>query len=144
MTGFFMLSFFIVKNGHFCFEYRYWIKTHILVPSNIGFFCKIINTSISLPILRYFNSATFYSTVCILFTTVQYLNDWMKNHQHSIGHRWELLVLHYHKIMVIYSYPFLVVLTQLLNFLMDNIYQWLYMCIKLFTWIILFMIVYVI
>ena len=27
-------------------------------------------------------------------------------------HRWELTVLHYHKIMVIYPYPFLVVIAQ--------------------------------
>ena len=30
-------------------------------------------------------------------------------------HRWELPVLHYHKIMVIYPYPFLVVITQLFS-----------------------------
>ena len=30
-------------------------------------------------------------------------------------HRWDLPVLHYHKIMVIYPYPFLVVITQLFS-----------------------------
>ena len=32
-----------------------------------------------------------------------------------IVHRWELSVLHYHEIMVIYPYPFLVVITQLFS-----------------------------
>ena len=31
----------------------------------------------------------------------------------SSNHRWELPVLHYHKILVIFPYPFLVVITQL-------------------------------
>ena len=30
-------------------------------------------------------------------------------------HRWELLVLYYHKIMVIYPYPFLVLITLLFS-----------------------------
>ena len=32
-----------------------------------------------------------------------------------MGHRWDLPVLRYHKIMVIYPYPFLVVITQLFS-----------------------------
>ena len=31
----------------------------------------------------------------------------------SVKHRWDLTVLHYHKIMVIYPHPFLVVINQL-------------------------------
>ena len=31
------------------------------------------------------------------------------------GHRWDLPVLHYHKIMVIYPYPFLVVIIKLFS-----------------------------
>ena len=30
----------------------------------------------------------------------------------AVEHKWELPVLHYHKIMVIYPYPFLVVIAQ--------------------------------
>ena len=61
----------------------------------------------------------------------------------SPSYRWELSVLYYHKIMVIYPYPFLVVITQLfsritcihdciciLKFYLDNIYSWLYMLYK--------------
>ena len=33
----------------------------------------------------------------------------------TVSHRWDLPVLHYHKIMVIYPYPFLVVITQLFS-----------------------------
>ena len=33
----------------------------------------------------------------------------------AVEHKWELPVLHYHKIMVIYPYPFLVVITQLFS-----------------------------
>ena len=33
------------------------------------------------------------------------------------GHRWELPVLHYQKIMAIYPYPFLVVITQLFSWI---------------------------
>ena len=33
------------------------------------------------------------------------------------NHRWDLPVLHYHKIMVIYPYPFLVVMTQLFSWI---------------------------
>ena len=32
-------------------------------------------------------------------------------------HRWDLPVLHYHKIMVIYPYPFLVVINQLFSWI---------------------------
>ena len=32
-----------------------------------------------------------------------------------VNHIWELPVLHYHKIMVIYPYPFLVVIIQLFS-----------------------------
>ena len=32
-----------------------------------------------------------------------------------VVHKWDLPVLHYHKIMVIYPYPFLVVITQLFS-----------------------------
>ena len=52
-----------------------------------------------------------------------------------VGHRQELPVLHYHEIMVIYLYPFLVVITK---FSLDYIYEWLYMHINWFTWIIFF------
>ena len=34
---------------------------------------------------------------------------------HTQRHIWELPVIHYHKIMVIYHYPFLVVITQLFS-----------------------------
>ena len=34
--------------------------------------------------------------------------------EHGV-HRWDLPVLHYHEIMVIYPYPFLVVITQLFS-----------------------------
>ena len=33
----------------------------------------------------------------------------------GVGHRWDLPVLRYHEIMVIYPYPFLVVITQLFS-----------------------------
>ena len=33
------------------------------------------------------------------------------------SHRWELIVLHYHKILVIYPYPFVVVITRLLSWI---------------------------
>ena len=33
----------------------------------------------------------------------------------TLEHRWDLPVLHYHKIMVIYPYPFFVVITQLFS-----------------------------
>ena len=41
-------------------------------------------------------------------------NKWVTNVAGEL-HRWELPVLHYHYIMVIYPYPFLVVITQLLS-----------------------------
>ena len=34
-----------------------------------------------------------------------------------LGHVWELPVLHYHEIMVIHPYPFLVAITQLLSWI---------------------------
>ena len=34
-----------------------------------------------------------------------------------VRHRWELTVLYYHKIMVIYHYPFFVVITQLFSWI---------------------------
>ena len=34
---------------------------------------------------------------------------------HAAGYRWKSPVLHYHEIMVIYPYPFLVVITQLFS-----------------------------
>ena len=33
----------------------------------------------------------------------------------NLAHRWDLPVLHYHKIMIIYPYPFLVVITLLFS-----------------------------
>ena len=51
----------------------------------------------------------------------------------SLTHRWELLVLYYHEIMLIYPYPFLVVITQ---FFLNNIYSWLFMYTNWFAWII--------
>ena len=38
----------------------------------------------------------------------------------GVNHRWDLPVLHYHEIMVIYPYPFLVVITQLFSWIMEN------------------------
>ena len=35
--------------------------------------------------------------------------------RHTCYHMWELPVLHYHDIMVIFPYPFLVVITKLLS-----------------------------
>ena len=35
----------------------------------------------------------------------------------AAAHRWELPVLHYHKIMVIYPHPFVVVITQLFSWI---------------------------
>ena len=37
------------------------------------------------------------------------------NKEDTSNHRWDLPVLHYHEIMVIYPYPFLVVITQMLS-----------------------------
>ena len=57
-------------------------------------------------------------------------------------HRWELPVLHYHKIMVIYPYPFLVVIAQLFSWII-----FIHDCICILTGShgsYLFMIVYVI
>ena len=36
----------------------------------------------------------------------------LENEAWGAGHRWDLPVLHYHKIMVIYHYPVFVVITQ--------------------------------
>ena len=35
----------------------------------------------------------------------------------TVNHRWGLSVLHYHEIIVIYPYPFLVVITLLFSFI---------------------------
>ena len=39
-------------------------------------------------------------------------NGWI-----PVGHRWELPVLHYHEIMVMYPYPFLMAIAQLLSWI---------------------------
>ena len=53
---------------------------------------------------------TKYFLICvyIILTLINYC-------KYIVKHRWELPVLHYHKIMVIHPYPFLVVITQLLS-----------------------------
>ena len=64
------------------------------------------------------------------------------NHRGGGLHIWDLPVLRYHKIMVIYPYPFLVVITQLFSYIIfiNN----LYMYINWFTRINILMIIYVI
>ena len=52
----------------------------------------------------------------------------------SENHRWVLPILRYHKILVIYPYPFFGGNYPIV--LLNNIYSWLYMYIKWFTWII--------
>ena len=61
----------------------------------------------------------------LLLTIVYAMMILMSEHTHNIhirgewrwGHIWELPVLHYHKIMVIYPYPFSVVITQLFSWI---------------------------
>ena len=48
--------------------------------------------------------------------------------QYTANHRWDLPVLHYHKIMVIYPYPFLVVITQFFSWVI-----FINCCIFIFT-----------
>ena len=50
---------------------------------------------------------------CIISTQWATWRDCGPGHQVPHNHRWELPVIHYHKIMVTYPYPFFVVITQL-------------------------------
>ena len=52
----------------------------------------------------------------------------------SVRHRWELPILNYCKIMLIYPYPFFGGNYPIV--LLSNIYSWFYMYINWFTWVI--------
>ena len=86
---------------------------------------------------------SFYAEAVVQFgESVNHLTQISLSMLHSITsklstllqHRWELPVLHYHKIMSIYLYPILVVFAQF--FLCIIFINDLYMCITWFAWII--------
>ena len=56
--------------------------------------------------------STFDMPQCIINLTALYMNY---NHTGLWDHRWDLPILHYHEIMVIFPYPFFVVITQLFS-----------------------------
>ena len=102
--------------------FRYLLKQlrNVDVGSDVD--KEIMDTMISIPATDESGEKVYVSVIDSLNVAKKFFTP---TRIYAIHHRWDLPVLHYHEIMVIYPYPFLVVITQLFSciiFINDCIY----------------------